>query len=146
MKPETLDSIIMRVALTDEQLVELTQEALALELTNPHTYACTDDTDAYSRQIAQAVEYYSEALINAHMFKLAENQRHYDQLRAAKLQHEISTQEAAITVLRLSLLGLPLNSYAIINDIQDVRNKIAVLQRELDLFVEDCKQRDWKIY
>ena len=146
MKPETLDSIVMRVALTDEQLVELTQEALALELTNPHTYACTDDTDAYSRQIAQAVEYYSETLVNAHTFKLAENQRHYDQLRAAKLQHEISTQEAAITVLRLSLLDLPLNSYAIINDIQDVRNKIAVLQRELDLFVEDCKQRDWKIY
>ena len=145
MKQETLDAIAMRSTLTDEQLVELAQEALALELTNPHTYACVNDTDEYSRQIAQAVDYYTEALTNAHTLKSAENRRRYDQLRAAKLQQEISTQEAVITVLRLSLLGLPLNSYAIINDIQEAHDKIVALQCELDLFIEECKNRDFTL-
>lgn len=139
MKQETLDSIAMRVVLTDEQLVELAQEALVL--TNQDTV----HDDAYSRQITQAVEYYTEVLTNTHTLKAAENRRRHDQLRVTKLQQEISTQEAVITVLRLSLLGLPLNSHAIINNIRDARGKIAVLQRELNLFVEDCKNRDWTI-
>jgi hypothetical protein len=130
MEIETLELISTRQPLTDEQLLELALEALALDLANPHTYACADDTDLYSRQIAESVEYYDEKIKQDYANKQLEAER-------CKIQYEIFTHESTIHKLRFALLGVPVNSYVIINDIKEVRNKITNLQNELRLLIKN---------